>query len=334
LVAIEIVPFAEEHVAAAAALLAGRRARLRERQPFLSPQFDAPERCAELVDELRAGGPGFAALRAGRLAGYVLGRPITAPPGRFESMVFPRRSLAIGHAAYATLAGAEYDLLRPLYAALAERWVARGYFDHYAWVASEDAASRDAWDSLSFGRDLVGAVREVATPVPAVAASGVDVHLASPEDIEVVQALAEALGRHHAAPPIFIPFIPEVLPHVREMNAAFMADPANPHFVAYRDGRPLGMATFHAQEAGLVWPDRCLYLFMGIVYAEHRSGGVGRLVLERSMRWARERGYLYCSLHFFSPNLSGAAFWLGNGFLPVEERRHRRVDERIAWAGP
>ena len=47
----------------------------------------------------------------------------------------------------------------------------------------------------------------------------------------------------------------------------------------------------------------------------------------------REQGYANCCLHFASDNPSGAPYWLGQGFVPVEHTMVRRIDERIAWAG-
>jgi hypothetical protein len=50
------------------------------------------------------------------------------------------------------------------------------------------------------------------------------------------------------------------------------------------------------------------------------------------MAWARKQGHRWCTLHFASGNPSGAPFWLGHGFIPVEYTMSRHLDERVAYA--
>jgi GNAT superfamily N-acetyltransferase len=332
--ALRVQPFEERHLDAAASLLAARHARDRARDGRLPLAFESPATTRPLVEQLfrAAGAEGVVALRDGEPAGYLLARPALPSPTRFEAMIFPPRSLAIPYHGHALAAGEDASLYRDLYAALADSWVSRGFFHHFVNVSPGHTATREAWDSLGFGRELTAAVREVGPPIEG--ATEVDVQQAGPEDIEVVQQLAVALGKHHAKSPLFLPYLTDILGDLREMNARYLSDPADAHVVAYRDGRPLGMCTFHRQEPSLIWPEPIIYLFLGIVDEEERSTGVGRAILARSLRWAEEQGYRWCGLHFFSANLSGARFWLSAGFQPVEHRLRRHVDERIAWALP
>ena len=76
----EVVPFGDEHLEDAAALLAARHARHRQAEPLLSERYEDPAAArAEIELAWRAdGASGAAALRDGRLAGYLIGAPRAA----------------------------------------------------------------------------------------------------------------------------------------------------------------------------------------------------------------------------------------------------------------
>jgi GNAT superfamily N-acetyltransferase len=229
----------------------------------------------------------------------------------------------------------EYDVYREMYSALAEHFVAAGYFDHMVYLAPSDAAALDAFHSLGFGRALTAAIRGV-DPAPASPAARVDLHHAAAEDAEVVHGLNDELMEHHARSPIFWPHMSETDAASREFQSDLLKDPkTNAHVVAYENGRPLGMNSFMAPFwlSPLVAPEKTVYLYQGVVSQGARGGGVGSAILAEGVAWAREQGYEHIGLHFASPNISGARFWQSNGFKPVEHRLVRHIDERIAWAG-
>lgn len=336
--ALTFAPFGEQHLEGAAALLAARHARDRAREPALPATFQSPAAARPTLERLfrQQWAAGVVALRDGESVGFMLASAILPSPRHFLAQIFPPRSITVPYHGHALAPDEDASLYRELYAALAEDWVRRGFFDHFVHVPDRDLAAREAWDSLGFGRDSTCALREVNEPVVAADRSAaIEVHQAAPEDIEVIEALNEALWQHHVGSPIFTPHLRETEEHAREQTLELLADPGNAHFVAYRDGQPLGMDTFMAPAflSPLETPEACVYLFQGIVYPQAQRGGVGRALLEHAMAWAQEQGYRWCALHFATANVSGASFWLANGFRPLEHRLLRRIDERIAWAG-
>lgn len=335
--ALNVAPFQEEHLDGAALLLAQRHTRDRSLEPALPAAFASPEVTRPLLEQqLReAGASGVAALRDGALVGFLLATPVLPGPRQFVASVFPPRSMAIPYHGHALAQEEDPALTRELYGALAEGWVRRGFFDHFVSVPATASGLRDAWDSLGFGRDSACAIRAVDEPVKgAKRAAPVEVRQVDPEAFEAIKELSRALAEHHVRAPVFAPLLEEPLEHGFEFTRGLLADPANAHFLAYRDGEAVGMCTFMGPGflSPLQTPQGCVYLFQGIVHQEARGMGVGSALLSRSMVWAREQGYAWCALHFATANLSGARFWLGNGFRPIEYRLHRRIDERVAWA--
>ena len=324
----------KSHIDAAAALLAERHARDREREPLLPAVYGVPAACRTQIEHAieRPGWYGAVAHDGNGLAGFMIGAPQLFAPTHFLAAFFPPRSVAIGYASHAAVAGAEYDVYRELYADVAAHFVDRGYFDHIAGVAPSDAAVGEAFASLSFGRHSVAAMRGVEPTERA--AAGVQVHQAGAEDAEVVYALSEELNLHHARAPIYWPYLRETDDASHEMSLGLLGDPANAHWVAYENGRAVGMNTFMppAFLSAMTVPERTVYLYQGIVTQDARAGGVGTAILSRAVAWAREQGYEHIGLHFAAPNLQGAKFWQSSGFKPMEFGIRRRIDDRVAWA--
>jgi GNAT superfamily N-acetyltransferase len=159
---------------------------------------------------------------------------------------------------------------------------------------------------------------------------------AASEDAEIIYALSEELTVHHARSPIFNPWMRESDESSHEFQRGLLAEPdKNAHWVAYENGRAIGMNTFMAPFflSPLTVPEKTIYLFQGVVSEKARAGGVGTALLAKGIDWARGEGYERIALHFATPNVSGAKFWQSSGFEPVEYGMRRRIDERIAWAG-
>ena len=244
----------------------------------------------------------------------------------------PPRSAQLGYSNHAAKAGLEHEVYREMYAALAAEFVSRGFFDHIAYVAPQDRAVEEALLSLGFGRTLTAAMRGVE---PVVGAAKADLHQAGGEDANVVFELNEELMQHHARAPIFWPLLREPEESSHQFTRDLLADPkTNAHWVAYENGKLLGMNTFMAPVwiTPMLTPEKTVYLYQGIVSEGVRGGGVGKALLARGIDWAREQGYQHVALHFASPNVSGARFWQAQGFSPIEHRMARHIDERIAWA--
>ena len=292
-----------------------------------------PQIAAELAKPLTRG---IAATRGGELVGYLIGTVSLPPSGAWYAGYGPRRTGEIAYAGYAAAGPEPRETYREMYAALAPFFLRYGVFHHAIEINAGDEVASDAWFSLGFGQVSTLAARDTAAvdSMAAASAGHLDVRRVGAEEIDVVMTLGDALARHHNSSPIFLPYIPEESdPGFRGYALELLQKPGNAHWIAYRDGRAVGMQTFHEQDfAELARPDRAVYLFMGVTMPEARGTGLGRALLRHSMAWAREEGYERCTLHFLAANISAARFWLGSGFQPLAQRLARQVDERVAWA--
>ena len=330
-------PLEQSDLPACGALLAARHTRDSQRLPAMNEALRSPQFAAVAVKK-EAFGPrvdAVVAVRDGEVVGFLAGQRMLLPPDFYVSLYVEHHSAQIGTLGHAVAAGIDTtDVYRRMYAVLSGEWVRAGFFAHAISLPAGDGEVQEAWVSLGFGRKTTAAVRPTG-PVETTSARSLEVHRASAEDIDVVVSLERTLARHHASPPIFWPDLRETDDSFRQHQLQLIADPASAFFLAYEGGRAMGMQTFvePGYTPATVAPDLTVYLYEGVVEPDARGGGLGTALLSHSMAWAREQGYANCCLHFASDNPSGAPYWFGQGFVPVEHTMVRRIDERIAWAG-
>jgi GNAT superfamily N-acetyltransferase len=319
--ALELVPFTDDHLEEAAAMAAARYAAGREQNPAWPQRFEDPGAILPQLRDMVAGAPGAAALREGRLVGFLLAYLFLH---RGERMAY---SPDFGHAADPDDC---WDIYRGLYATLSRAWLRLGCFLHAATLFAHEREAQDAWVSVEFGMQTIDALRDV-SPVEG-ARPDVEILRLAPEDIDVLTPLELALKRHLAAPPTFIPLLVE---DGRASREEWLADPNHALWIASRDGKAVGWLCLQPSKA-LVLPiaDRGTVACTGAyTLPEARGRGIGSALLDHGLAWAREQGYARCSVDFETANLPGMAFWLGRGFQPVCYSFQRRVDPRVAWAG-
>lgn len=304
---LEIVPFGDEHLDAAAELLAARHARHRAAEPTLPTDVDFR---AQIESEWQVdGASGVFATRGGETAGYLLGFPN------------PKIGFRVGIGGHAVAGDAE--VARDLYAAVAGAWRDAGYPHHEAFIPSFDLALVDAWFRLDFGLGAVLAARETA-PEPAFEA-GVAIRRGTADDLEAAALLERELGVSMQPAPSFS--------HVPiESHEYYLADwegawddPENVHFVAERDGRVVGHILLYKRPADLRVPVESIDLANASTFPEARGSGVGRALFAYVLTWAHENGYPTMTIDWRMTNLLASRFWPARGFRPTFFRMHRNL---------
>lgn len=319
---VHVIPFSKEHLEEAAALVADQYRVERGLNASLPAQFEEPEAVLARLHGYANGRAGVAAIRQGKLAGFLVGLFISEKGLRM---------------AYVPDWGHSTDLVdkretyRAMYAALAPRWVANGYFEHAVTLLANDHAATDAWFSLGFGLLGIDALRDL-SPVAAPSAE-VSIRRATVEDIDIVLSLTAHLQRHLATSPTFMPMI---FYRGREYTELWLSDPAKALWLAYVDGKAVGhmrLEPVKVAYAPLPVADETIVAISGAYTRDaHRSCGIGTALLKHSLEWARSAGYTRCAVDFESANIVGMDFWWRSGFRPVCYSLTRHVDERISWA--
>jgi GNAT superfamily N-acetyltransferase len=310
---IEVVPLGDEHLDAAAALLADRHARHREAEPLLPEVDDFRTRIEQEL--AHPGAAGVVALRGEDVVAYLVGRLEDDP------LVEDRR----GFVDFAGCAASDAEALRDLYAALAVRWVAAGCPRHVVAVPATDEPLVDAFLRLAFGVQFMWAVRETAPMKPVDA--GVEIREGSPEDLDDVARFDQGLMELQAGSPSFSGIDVPELDQFREDWSDTWDDPdVYHHFVAERDGRVVGHALLYARPEGdLRVPPRNIDLGHAFTLPDSRSTGVGLALVGHVLTWAHEHGYRSMTTDWRAVNLLASRFWPRRGFRPQYFRLYRRI---------
>ena len=313
---LDIQSFADEHLDAAAALLAERHRAHRKAEPLLPNVTDFR---AQVEDEWRQDGAfGWIALAEDEPAGYLIGSP--------RGEVWGEGNVWVGLAGHAVR---EPEVVRDLYPGGCRDLGRRGLRRHYALVPAHDPVLVDAWFRLSFGAQHALAIREV--PADAITATpGIDVREATVDDLEAVLPLESLLFDHQRESPVFgggeLPDPDQVRADMKEE----LEDPNSACLLAHLDGRAVGCATvadvsLSSMHEGLARPERASILGYAGTLPEVRGSGAGVALTNAVFAWAREHDYETIVVDWRETNLLSSRFWPARGFRRTFQRLYRSI---------
>lgn len=320
---LHIVPLAPEHLEQAVSMVAERYRAAKSRIPLLPARFEDAEAILPRLRQHVGSVPGVAALRNGRVVGFVLTLLVD---NRGERLAYVPD---FGHAACPE---ERYDIYRQMYAAIADRWLANGCFLHGITLYPHEDEAIEAWFSLGFGLVVIDALQPLDRAWdPMRPPAGIELLRGGPKDVDRIAPLVLGLERHLSASPAYISFLVE---DGRQGWHGWLSNERHALWLACQGDGPVAYLRFEPSE-GLVLPttsDQTVAITGAFTREDVRGRGVGTALLRRGFEWARSEGYTHCSVDFESANLPGSRFWLGSGFVPVCRSLMRRVDQRLAWA--
>jgi GNAT superfamily N-acetyltransferase len=304
---LEVVPFADEHLDDAAALLAARHARHREAEPLL-PELADP--LAAVKQEWRTEGAS-GVFAPGR--GYLIAAPIT-----FRGITWMRAGMA-GQAVKG-----DREAMRDLYAAAAQHWVDEGHRQHAVFLPSHDAGLVDAWFRLCFGASAAMAIRETGAAAETFD-GGVAIRDGTPDDFTEAARLELTMAAAMQPAPSFSDVAPQT--HEEVLAEWQGEDDWSQYelFVAEREGRVVGHILLYRRPPDLRVPENSIDLSQGSTEPEARGTGVGRALTEHVLAWAHEQGIPVMTTDWRMTNLWASRFWPKRGFRPVFLRLYRHI---------
>ena len=314
---LKVVRLEEKHLEDAALLMSSRYQALRQQVPPLPPRYAEMDTLLGLLGDIIDAGPGVAAVRDGRLVGFLSSWLIPSFRGRRSAF-----SPEWGNGAELADSRRIYEAL---YAHVSASWVADGYATHLISLLANDRDGIDAWNWLGFGMAAADAIRDL-RPAPG-PDSDVDVRRAALQDLEQVLALAAALHHHMVSPPVFLP------KEEKDDRAHYqqeLQDPARAFWLAC-DGTEavayleLGPASRDAST--IIVDEKTASITGAFTRKQARGRGIGTALLNRALEWARAQGYERCAADFEPMNTLAARFWL-RYFQPICYTLVRHIDRQ------
>jgi ribosomal protein S18 acetylase RimI-like enzyme len=307
---LEIVPFADEHLDAAAALLAARHRRHRAAEPLLPEIADFR---SEIEQEWHAdGASGVFATRDGAPAAYLVARP--------QAYGADRTWLVAGIAGHAI--EGDREQIRDVYAAAAAAWMDAGHTRHAVFVPAHDRELVECWFRLSFGASAALATRETGVERYD---SSVSIRESRPDDIEHAARLELAMRDSMIPAPSFSDLTAQPLEEVVDEWRDTWDDERFEHFVAELEGRVVGHLLLYRRPPDLRVPANSIDLAQAATDPELRGSGVGRALTAHALTWAHEHGIRTMVTDWRMTNLLASRFWPRRGFRETFLRLYRSV---------
>lgn len=318
----QIIPFSEQHLPAAAKLAAADHAQERALTGLL------PERAAEhylpLLRRLMTEVPGAAAVDAsGHLLGYLIGTKVREFKGT-------ERGIYVAEWGFSAQGEQRQRVMQHLYEYLAARWVENGCFAHAITLYAHDQLALQTWWHGGFGMICGDAVRSLQS-VAGAEGWRVKTRLAEPSDLPALMELVHEHQRYYPRSPLFMPLL--------ELDSAeeyrdWLASPDRAIWLAWDDQGLTGYykcGPAHSGAAHLIAEGATCSVSGAYVRPEQRQGGIGAALLQRTVDWATQAGYQRCAVDFETHNIYGSRFWHRH-FTPVAYSLLRKLDQRVAWA--
>lgn len=286
-------------------------------------RFDLPDATLPDLSGL-AQGMGVAAMRDGRMLGYLVGfGPFrgmfgtwgTGHEDRFVGVFSPLQ-------AHAVMADAPTRTWQRMYQAAAEKWAAVGAGYHALALYEGDAVGKRELFRYGFGQRCADAVRRV-TPLQAETVPGVTVCELPAGSGEVVRSLREGLDIHLCQSPCFM------LRNSKSREAWLneVAHRQSRLFVAKADGRVI--AFIEVAEEGenfLTMGEDILNICGAYCVPEWRGKGVSRLLLARVLEALGAEGVRWLGVDYETMNPTAVGFW-EKYFTPYTASLVRRIDK-------
>ncbi|WP_431951565.1 N-acetyltransferase family protein [Actinacidiphila sp. bgisy167] len=330
---VAISPLTTEHVPESAALLDRWYARARKSLPHQSGRTTAPPAGEGLLGGVLAA-PGAEAVLArggGTLAGYLVATPLDVADDDLAALRAHPRSALVPYGAHALRGGRDgEDVLRALYAAVAERLVAQRRHVHYVDLPADEAVAA-AWFRGGFGLERVRglmAVRPRGRQPRGVEA--LSVRRAGPGDLDRIGRMAVEAARADRGTAVFRPQPERALAALRTHYADALADARSGAWIAARRGEEIGMVVLTPAASGPVVPDGCVELAEAYVTQAARGEGISRVLLATALAWAYDSGYRHITASWPAASPVSAGHWPAVGFRPVAYRLQRILDPRIS----
>jgi GNAT superfamily N-acetyltransferase len=322
-----ITDLREEHLPAAAELLAKRQDRLRHLRPELPEAFTHADACRPLIEAVLANEGSYGVVATdgtGRLVGYLAG--------------WHRTEEIWGRACWSPIEGqalapdVDAERIRDLYAAWAEHFVQRGVFRQYVHAPADDAELQAAWFRTGFGQMQAHATREIPAEIPPRTADSYTIRRGGPADADLLEPLFPAIPAVLMLAPAYAISPPERFETLRADYEVDLREPRAHYWLAEEDGVALGVVAFEDVDPALMVPDRATAMEVGMTRPDARRRGIMRALLEAGWADARERGIRWVVTDWRTASLPTHRSWTALGHRPLYYRLHRHIDERIAWA--
>jgi len=325
----EILPFTQDMLPEASALLAKRHQHNRQINPLLPIRFEMQKVAEEALEALwqKKFRNGYAAFRNRKMIAYLLGNFTVQPWGRCGYVYLPGYALAKGEST---------STLQDLYALIGNDWVKNGIFSHGLYISAADLEVIEALFNVGFGKERVDALLDLRTlDFPKIEKpKDVTIRQADKGDNEHLGDMSSVISLALAKPPYWHPTIPEDFNELREGWSELADEKEWTIWMALENDEPVGVVGFKPQEESvtdMLANPQSVYLSIAATKSQARGRGISTYLTWNGLEQSRRAGFEICYTNWISPNLLASRHWPRYGFTEVSYRLSKRIDPMISW---
>lgn len=310
----------EKHVKEAAQLFVEGYKRLRQDVPVLPTQHEDLEEVEGLLRDCMKNQEGLVAIENNCVIGYLIGYQFGELFNSFKTALIP----VWGHGAIETN---KREIYGELFTHRSKKWVEEGHLTHGITVFANDQETQEIFSWLGFGRRVVDAVKEIEVN-QVLLDNRFTMRLATVSDVKEVSRLAIEHQNYMSQPPLFMPLFEE---EDEAYYNAFIKDSSKKVWIVLHQDEVISYMQIEKSTEGtshIVADPNSIAITGAFTKPKYRGFGVGKVLLNEAMKWAKENDVAFCSVDFETFNIHGSRFWLKH-FKPVCYSFVRVIDDRI-----
>ena len=319
----QIIQFQNEHLPAAANLLAHQSTFILQNFPLLPDRISDPSVALSFLSALfeKKESHGVVALENNEMVAYLL--------GAYADSIFFGRHVWVPFGGLALCNQTDTKILRQIYAAAGQRWIEDKVSNHYLVCPAIPEWLQTAF-SLTFGQEQAYAATSVKYERPHIEApGGIIIREVQPDDADRLYASGHWIATHLNTAPVWEPVPQQHLDNILPEYAKLANDPDSTTWVAVADDQIVSFVVLSPAETS---PDQLLeapsivHFDVAATHPHYRNRGIGRALFTHIMNVAHQQGYKTMFTDWRTTNLEADSYWPGFGFTPFAYRLLRRVN--------
>lgn len=298
----QIIPFDESHIPAAANMLHDNIQDLGRGVPGLPRGLENTEKMKSLLGSVLKRSAGLAAVQGETTLGFLTWWIV-------DDFRYTGRRAAYcpvwGHA----VAGESRPIYQSLYRAAGQIWTREGCHTHALTILANQSPVVQTWFWSGFGLTGVDAARPM-EPLRRAADAQIDIHTAGEADIERVYKLNLEHRQHYRRSPVFMAPYPE---WTRADIAGFLSRPGNTIWMAIDGSSLVGFLVFDrggGEDFNFFKSGASVHITGAYIRPEYRRRGVATRILERALRHYATEGLESMTVDFEAYNPEASGFWM------------------------
>lgn len=217
------------------------------------------------------------------------------------------------------------DIIRNMYKYAAEKWVQKGFFNHSINIPLGNPVYFEALMHLSFAIEQVYALLDLRDFNSQKFKNNYDIRSIDIKDSSILGEMSSIISNHQSKSPTFNPVPKEVLQRIKEAFENLVHEDDVIVYLAEKEKETLGFFEFEFVNEDLMIPKACIELVTAGVINTKRNKGVGKQLMNFSVKELKKLNYNYIITDWKVSNLQASNFYPKFNFKAFAYRMQRVI---------